>query len=96
MNNNPPPKPKDLPPRIVNEMDRGDINDLEFNMYIIRIILLCLIFFILGMLFMSKVLIIFKSTYKDGQVDALTGQIKYELVTNQDSTRTWKYIEKDE
>lgn len=31
--------------------------------------------------------------YKEGQVDALTGEINYELKTNKDSTRVW--IKKD-
>jgi hypothetical protein len=30
--------------------------------------------------------------YKQGQIDALTNKIKYELVTNADSTKTWKEI----
>lgn len=30
--------------------------------------------------------------YKSGQVDALTGKVKYELVTESDSTRVWKEI----
>ena len=32
-------------------------------------------------------------TYKDGQVDALTGKVHYELVTQADSTREWRVIE---
>ena len=32
------------------------------------------------------------SRYKDGQVDALTGKVKYELVVQDDSTRTWESI----
>lgn len=42
-------------------------------------------------------LLIFKyvaDPYKQGQVDALTGNIKYELVTQDDSTRVWKEIKK--
>ena len=31
--------------------------------------------------------------YKRGQIDALTGDIKYELVTSSDSTRVWKWID---
>jgi uncharacterized membrane protein YGL010W len=32
--------------------------------------------------------------YKQGQVDALTGNIKYELVTQSDSTKIWeKYVD---
>ena len=27
--------------------------------------------------------------YKQGQIDALSGEVKYKLVTNPDSTRTW-------
>ena len=35
--------------------------------------------------------------YKEGQIDALKGKIKYELKTNSDSTRTWICTEdKDE
>ena len=42
-------------------------------------------------------LLIFKyvvDPYKQGQVDALTGNIKYELVTQDDSTKVWKEIKK--
>ena len=31
--------------------------------------------------------------YKQGQIDALTGKVKYELVAQPDSTRIWKSIE---
>lgn len=31
-----------------------------------------------------------KYDYKQGQIDALTGKIKYELRTNADSTKTWE------
>ena len=30
--------------------------------------------------------------YRQGQIDALSGNIKYELITNPDSSRTWKEI----
>lgn len=30
--------------------------------------------------------------YKVGQVDALTGKVKYELVVNADSTKTWEEV----
>ena len=30
--------------------------------------------------------------YEKGQIDALTGNIKYELLTQPDSTRTWEEI----
>ncbi|MBE3139023.1 MAG: hypothetical protein IMZ53_00405 [Thermoplasmata archaeon] len=32
--------------------------------------------------------------YKYGQIDALTGKVKYQLVTNPDSTRVWMEIKK--
>jgi hypothetical protein len=32
------------------------------------------------------------NSYKEGQIDALTGKIKYELVTNDDMTKTWELI----
>jgi len=38
-------------------------------------------------------LIIGDTKYKKGQIDALNGQIKYELVTHPDSTRTWELID---
>ena len=44
---------------------------------------------ILLFLFVAKVS---DSTYADGQIDALTGKIHYELVTHPDSTRSWEYI----
>ena len=30
--------------------------------------------------------------YEQGQIDALSGNIKYELITNPDSSRTWEEI----
>ena len=30
-----------------------------------------------------------KSTYKQGQIDALTGKVKYRLITLPDSTSQW-------
>ena len=33
-------------------------------------------------------------SYKNGQIDALSGKVKYELQTQQDSTRIW--VEKEE
>lgn len=32
--------------------------------------------------------------YKKGQIDALTGKVKFKLITNPDSTKTWVEIEK--
>ena len=37
--------------------------------------------------------IITSGDYKQGQVDALTGKIRYELIVNEDSTKTWERIE---
>ena len=31
--------------------------------------------------------------YRQGQIDTLTGKIHYELITHDDSTRTWERIE---
>lgn len=31
-------------------------------------------------------------TYKDGQIDALTGKVRYKLITNPDSTKSWEII----
>ena len=51
--------------------------------------------FVIGVI-MSLILIfiISKHTifYKWGQIDALTGKVKFELVTQPDSTRTWEKI----
>lgn len=30
--------------------------------------------------------------YKGGQIDAINGKIKYELVTHEDKTQTWEEI----
>jgi hypothetical protein len=30
------------------------------------------------------------ASYKQGQIDALTGKVKYELVTKPDSTKSWE------
>ena len=34
-----------------------------------------------------------KIGYKDGQINALLGEVHYELVTHSDSTSTWEEIE---
>lgn len=46
---------------------------------------------VLGMLF--GMWLMYDGAYKTGQVDALTGKIQYELVTQPDSTRIWEEIE---
>lgn len=43
--------------------------------------------FLFVMLAMSPIV---DSYYKQGQIDALSGHIKYELITNSDSTKTWR------
>ena len=57
------------------------------------------IYFVLvaGVLVISSLLWYSKGAirgYKNGQVDALTGRIKYELVTNSDSSKSWYLITK--
>ncbi len=39
---------------------------------------------------------LYDERYKQGQVDVLTGKVKYELITHDDSTKTWEKIEKGE
>lgn len=46
-------------------------------------------FFLFGLTIWS--LDIFDTAYREGQIDALTGKVKYELKTNSDSTKTWEY-----
>lgn len=36
-----------------------------------------------------------KESYKQGQVDALTGKIEYKLVVQPDSTKSWEKIDKE-
>ena len=36
-----------------------------------------------------------KQSYRQGQIDALTGQIKYELQTNGQGETTWQKIEEE-
>ena len=50
---------------------------------IILVIVMLLVGMILGGIFDTGV------KYRQGQIDALNGQIKYELKTNPDSTVTW-------
>ena len=47
----------------------------------------------IGILFVEYFIVSpFSSSYKQGQIDALTGKIKYELVVKNDSTKVWKLI----
>jgi hypothetical protein len=49
--------------------------------------------FVAGLALGTAVMIALSTNpYKRGQVDALTGKIKYHLVTNIDSTKTWEDI----
>lgn len=52
-----------------------------------------LIVIIIALLFLGGFICYSKGYYK-GQVHALTGNVKYELVVNPDSTRTWETIDK--
>lgn len=57
----------------------------------IFLLILTIIFMISGMGgMMSEVSTMYGETqYKQGQIDALTGQVKYELETKKDSTTSW-------
>lgn len=55
------------------------------------------LFFLLVIIFMSIIFffiysILVAGDYKRGQVDAITGNIKYEKVTHEDETVTWEEI----
>lgn len=56
---------------------------LEFSLYgfSFALLIFCLIIGVFG---------IEKEHYKRGQIDALTGKVRYVLVTNADSTKTWE------
>ena len=59
----------------------GIVNNKDKEDYYCTIILLLII------LFAVLISVIF---YKQGQIDALSGNIKYELIENADKTREWK------
>ncbi len=48
--------------------------------------------FLVGVLLLAFALYVTPTDYfyKRGQIDCLTGQVKYELVTLDDSTRVWE------
>lgn len=49
--------------------------------------------FMLGLFILIVAIpIIGHNDYKKGQIDALTGKVKYQLVMQEDSTRVWKSI----
>ena len=51
----------------------------------------CVVSFIMGFI-LACILLIGDDpkSYKKGQVDCLTGKVKYELITNSDSSKTWQ------
>ena len=50
--------------------------------------------FMIGIVVTLLIFMYVVDPYKQGQVDALTGNVKYELVTQDDSTKVWKKIKK--
>ncbi len=50
--------------------------------------------FMIGIVVTLLIFMYVVDPYKQGQVDALTGNVKYELVTQDDSTIVWKEIKK--
>ena len=54
----------------------------------LAIVLLCIVFLV-GVLGGT---LLMNHKYKQGQVDALTGNAKYELIEHEDNTRTWEWI----
>ena len=54
------------------------------------VVMVCVLFFMIGILFLGFAQSCADETYKDGQVDAINGKIRYELVVHPDSTRTWE------
>lgn len=53
--------------------------------------ILCVVIFFLLLAIAVEILKV-DGRYRQGQIDALTGNVKYELVTQPDSTRVWKRI----
>ena len=47
---------------------------------------------VIGALIMNLAFEFLDSTYGDGQIDAINGIIKYELVKQPDNTTSWRYI----
>lgn len=48
----------------------------------------------LGINLMNLTIHLSGHTYKDGQIDALNGKIKYEIQKQENGTTEWVYIEK--
>lgn len=53
---------------------------------------LTLVILLLSMLIIFSAFLYGREMYKQGQVDALTGNIKMELTAHEDSTKTWEWI----
>lgn len=53
-----------------------------------------LIGFALGVNSSGLLNIVTHNTYKDGQIDAIRGNIKYELKVQKDGTTRWEYTSK--
>lgn len=69
---------------------------LETKAKIWALIIVTLVFLVV-MFFMILVISIANNKgYKDGQIDALTGNIKYELIENERKEMYWKKIVKKE
>ena len=56
------------------------------------LIVVMIIMFCLGLVFMGVT--IHDTGYKNGQIDALTGKVKYELVEYPNKTKSWVEIKK--
>ena len=61
----------------------------DYNAYFLTFVTDIVVGIILTFTFLN----ITDMTYKDGQIDALTGEIHYHMVVNEDSTRTWELLE---
>lgn len=63
------------------------INDIWYS--IISILMTLLIIVCISI----AIFIFIKAAYKDGQIDALTGNVKYELIENEKKEMYWKKID---
>lgn len=61
------------------------IKDKDFPALLYGLISIAVILFL-------ALLIFYYSDYRQGQIDSLTGKIRYELVTKPDSTKVWQEI----
>ncbi len=71
------------------------MNNYKEGMYThLDMFALSIMWLAVGIILMLVISVIFiePTVYKEGQIDALTGNVKYHLVVNPDSTRTWKRI----